>query len=73
MIINNQNDFTKEDLNTLLKCARLTEIDHGKCLALDEVIEQLVYMIDNYCEHSKRQLYEHVDVDECCECHMIML
>lgn len=45
------NDFTKEELNILLKCIRLTEIDHGECNDLDNVKFKVKSKIDNYCDH----------------------
>ncbi len=45
------NDFNKEDLNTLFKCIRLTEMDHGECADLDNIKFKIQSMIDNYCEH----------------------
>jgi hypothetical protein len=45
------NDFTRDELNVLLKCARLTEIDFGNCADIDNVIYKIQSMIDNYCNH----------------------
>lgn len=52
------NDFTKEELNVLIKCARLTQIDFGQCADIDNAIYKLQPMIDNYCEHENK--CEHV-------------
>ena len=45
------NEFTKDELLTLLKCVRLAEIDHGECADLDNVNFKIQSMIDKYCEH----------------------
>ena len=50
------NDFTKDELHTLLKCIRLAEIDHGECADLDNVKFKIRCMIDSYCEHDKQEL-----------------
>jgi hypothetical protein len=45
------NDFTKDELYTLLKCVRLAAIAHGEHPDLDNAEFKLRVMIDNYCEH----------------------
>ena len=45
------NDFTKDELYILFKCIRLTEMEHGDCAELDNLVVKVRGMIDNYCEH----------------------
>lgn len=42
------NDFTKEELIYLLKCA-----DPAQGVHFESVCEKLQSMIDNYCEHTE--------------------
>ena len=41
------NQFTKEELNNLFKCVRLTQMDYGECADLDNLKFKLLAMINS--------------------------
>jgi hypothetical protein len=42
------NDFTLDELNSLYKCVRLTEMAHGECYDLDNIKSKLQSLLDDY-------------------------
>lgn len=69
------NDFTKEELKDILhliKDVHKGTQKHGLEWGFD-LRDKIQSMIDNYCEHTKRQYYEHVSVYECEHCSMVSM
>lgn len=71
------NDLTKKELECLENAIHLqlseksmSQINYDRRVGLRDKLQS---MIDNYCEHSKRQYYEHVAVYECEHCHMVSM
>ena len=56
-------DFTKEELDELLRCLEIVKEDRDKSYndTTDELIKQLIGMIANYCNH------DNTDDCKCCE------
>jgi hypothetical protein len=61
------NDFTKEELESLLVC-----IDGGirHNMNADNLSKKIQFMIDNYCDHEWDEYTNHV---ECKKCHKICI
>lgn len=53
------NDFTKEELESMLHCIELLEADYEDTWD-DRLYNKIESMIDNYCEHEWE--------NECCGC-----
>ena len=61
------NDFTKEELQDLLKCIKLTGSEFGNCQRLDLLKRKLQSLIDNYCEHDMYETSALVNYCPCCD------
>ncbi len=66
------NDFTKDELNVLLKCARLTEIEFGDCTDIDNAIYKLQTIIDSYCDHESADIDYDYQALRCQKCKEIV-
>jgi len=71
------NDFTKEELEILfhwgLERAEAIGLKNFQDEGHDELCVKLRCMIRDYCAHDSKQYYDDVPVNECNNCHMVML
>ena len=67
------NEFTKEELERICQFFNIAIEDYKEPDSTYELRDKIQSLIDNYCEHTSKQYYEHVMLYECNDCHMVTL